>query len=144
MTRKAFLTLHAFIALAIGLFVVSAPRILLINVKAALPSETAEVMARTAGVLIVAFGLLNLLVRGHADSPTLRTVLFVNLVLQLMILPIDPIAYASGVYATLGSFIPNTILHLLFAFGFLYYLLRMPAAIPTRPAPARTALPNQG
>jgi hypothetical protein len=79
-------------------------------------------MARTVGVLLLAIGLLNFLVRRHGDSPTMRAILTVNLALQLGIMPIDPLAFLSGTYATLGSFVPNTILHVVLATGFAWQL----------------------
>ena len=48
-----------------------------------------------------------------------------NLILQLGILPLDPLAYAMGVFTTLGSFVPNTVLHVMLASGFAYYLAKM-------------------
>jgi len=82
-------------------------------------------MARTVGILLITVGVLDFLVRDHEDSPTLRSVLIANLVLQVGIAPIDPSAYVSGVYGTLGSFVPNTILHVCLAGGFIYFLAKM-------------------
>ena len=125
MKRKTFLTITSVIVLVIGIFALTSPNVLITNVKYAAPSETANVMARTVGILLVSIGVLNFLVRSHQDSPTLRSVLIANLVLQLGIMPIDPSAYASGVYKTVGSFAPNTVLHILLAAGFIFYLAKM-------------------
>lgn len=122
MTRKLLLTATGMTALAVGALALLAPAILVEEIKAATPSASANVMARTSGVLLIAVGLLDLLVRRHADSRTMRAILIVNLVLQLAILPIDPLAFAAGTFTTLGSFVPNTILHLLLAAGFAYRL----------------------
>ena len=62
--------------------------------------------------------------RRHDDSPTMRAVLIVNLVLQLAILPIDPLAFAAGTFTTLGAFLPNTILHVVLAVAFARELRR--------------------
>src|SRR5687767_9830687 len=122
MSRKTFLTIASLISLVVGVFAVAAPSVFLGSVKMASTSAAAEVMMRTTGVLILSVGLLAFLVRSHPDSATMRAFLFVNLFLQLAILPIDPMAYAMGVFRTLGSFVPNTILHVLLASGFAYYL----------------------
>ena len=122
MTRKTLLTITAITAIAVGALALLSPGVLIENIKVADPSATANVMARTAGVLLLAIGLLNFLVRGHGDSPTMRAILIANLVLQLGILPIDPLAFASGTFTTLGSFVPNTILHVLLAAGFTRHL----------------------
>ena len=128
MKRKTFLTLTSVITLSIGCFALASPGTLIASVKHAAPSQTADVMARTVGVLLIAIGVLNFLIKDHADSKTLRAVLIANLALQIGILPIDPLAYASGVFRTLGSFAPNTALHVLLAFGFGYYLVQMTRA----------------
>ncbi|MEM6995314.1 MAG: hypothetical protein AAF721_32695 [Myxococcota bacterium] len=128
------MTVVAIVATAIGLLALAAPQTLLVEVKHAAPNPAALVMARTAGVGFVAVGVLNFSVRGHADSPTLRAVLLANLVLQLAILPIDPIAYQQGTFRTLGSFVPNTVLHLLLAAGFAVFWLRSREAGRPRPA----------
>jgi len=125
MTRKLFFTVVACIAFSIGAFDLVLPGILIEHVKYALPSETANVMARTGGILLVAFGILNFLVRNDEDSPTLRSVFIANIFLQICIVPIDPIAYLNGTYKTLGSFIPNTIIHVLLVCGFAFYLSKM-------------------
>jgi hypothetical protein len=125
MKRKTFLTVTAVIVLLIGGFALISPAVLITQVKDAAPSETANVMARTVGVLLIFVGVLNFLVKDHEDSATMRAILIANLLLQIGILPIDPSAYASGVYRTLGSFAPNTVIHILLACGFSYYLARM-------------------
>lgn len=134
MTRKTFLTFTAVVAVGIGLFVLMAPSVLITAVKVAPPSDTANVMARTVGILLIAMGTLDFLVRGHDDSPTMKAVLVANAVLQIGILPIDPLAYATGVFTTLGSFVPNTILHVVLAGGFVYYAAKVKA--PLHPSSA--------
>lgn len=125
MSRKVFLTITSIIVLVIGIFALAAPSVLITTVKLAAPSETANVMARTVGILLITVGVLDFMVRDHEDSPTLRSILVANLVLQIGIMPIDPSAYATGVYKTVGSFAPNTVLHILEASGFIYYLVKM-------------------
>ncbi len=125
MKRSTFLTISAIVPLLVGLMCLCAPSVLIESVKLAPPSATANVYARTAGVLLCAVGLLNFLVRKHASSPTLRAVLVANMVLQLGILPVDPHAYLSGVFHTVGSFAPNTVLHVCLALGCAYYLRQM-------------------
>jgi hypothetical protein len=127
MPRKTFLFVVACAAAVIGLFALLAPGVLIGSVKHADVTPTALVMTRTVGVLLLTMGLLNFLVRRAPDSPTLRAVLWANLFLQVAILPIDPLAYVLGIYRTLDSFLPNTVLHILLITGFAYYL-RQPKA----------------
>lgn len=126
-----FLTLVSTVAISIGSLALFAPLTLLVEVKHAVPNDAAVVMARTVGVLLISVGLLNFSLRTHVDSPTMRVVLKANAALQLLILPIDPMAYANGTYATLGSFVPNTILHLILAAGFVYFASRPTGLTPS-------------
>ncbi len=129
MSRKTFLSIVAVTATLIGLVATLLPETLLVVMKAADPNPAALTMARTAGVLLIAVGMLNFLVRSHKSSPTLHAVLIANLVLQLLLLPIDPAAYVMGVYGNTGSFVPNTILHLVLVVGFVYFIRRMSAEL---------------
>lgn len=129
MKRKRFLTIAALIACTIGAIAAFFPIVLLVDMKAAVPSATGIVMARTAGVFLLSFGILNFMVRGDATSPTMVSLLLANAILQLMILPIDPMAYANGAYGSVMSFIPNTILHLALLFGFLHFWRAARAAL---------------
>lgn len=123
MNRKIFLTFAAIVAFSIGSIALISPTTLLVVMKAAVPNATALVMAQTVGVLLIVFGVLNFLVRSHETSPSLKSVLLANAFLQLLILPIDPMAYFSGTYASIGSFVPNTILHIVLLIGFCWYYL---------------------
>lgn len=121
MSRKQFLTIAASVASVIGMIALFFPAFLLVGMKAAVPSETGIVMARTAGAFLLSIGILNFLVRADRPSKTLASVLFANAVLQLLILPVDPIAYFAGTYGSVMSFVPNTILHLGLLAGFFYF-----------------------
>jgi hypothetical protein len=124
MQRRTFLTITAFVPMAVGALALLAPGFLLGELKGAETNGAAEVMARTVGVLLVSWGVLTFLVRGAPGSSTLRAVLAGNLFLQLAMLPVDPLAYMSGVFVGLGSFVPNTILHVVLAAAFVHFLRR--------------------
>lgn len=130
MTRKSFLTFASLVALSIGAIAMFLPSTLIIDMKDAAPSGTTIVMARTVGVLLISFGVLNFLVRSEPSSPTLKHILLANALLQLLILPIDPLAYAYGVYGSLMSFVPNTILHIALFCGFVFFWLRIEKSRP--------------
>ncbi|MEP1768552.1 MAG: hypothetical protein ABJJ53_18190 [Sulfitobacter sp.] len=124
MTRSTFLTVAAFVACTIGSIALFAPTVLLVDMKHATPSDEGIVMARTAGAFLLSFGVLNFLVRQDAPSPTLMHILMANAALQVLILPVDPLAYFSGVYGSVMSFLPNTVLHIALLIGFISYWLQ--------------------
>lgn len=129
MTRKTFLTLAAIVALTIGAIALISPLTLIVDMKAATPNDVSLVMARTVGVLLIVFGILNFMVRSHEASATLKSILLANALLQLLILPIDPTAYFSGTYTSIGSFVPNTILHVALFAGFCWFYLATTRAL---------------
>lgn len=133
--RKTLFTAAALVPLAVGALATLAPALLLEEVKGAESSPSAEVMARTAGALLVAVGLLNLSVRNHPPSQTLRAVLAFDLLIQILLLPIDPAAFLSGTFTTVGSFAPNTAIHIVLGCLFSAWLvadLRSSSPIPAR------------
>lgn len=124
MSRERFLRGTGLVALGVGGLALVAPEVLLAEVKHASYTDAGVVMARTVGVLLGSVGVLNLLVCEHEDSATMRSVLWANLVLQVSIAPIDVVAFAQGTFRTWGSFLPNTILHVVLAAGFVWHLRR--------------------
>lgn len=136
MRRTLILALSGTVAGLVGSLALFAPAVLLELVKGVEATGPARVMASTVGVLLLVVALLNLLVCTHRDSPTLRMVLVTNLVLQLALLPVDPLAYATGVFDTLGSWVPNTVLHVVLAGLFAMELVLHPTG-RTPAAPVR-------
>ncbi len=125
MTRQTFLGIASFIALAVGTFALIFPEILLES-KGVAPNAAVNVWVREVGILLISVGVTAFLYRTHEDSPTLQAVFIGNIILQLGLLAIEPIAYANGVITQLSGIVPNTILHVLLASGFIYYLVKMP------------------
>lgn len=124
MKRKTFLTLVSLIELAIGAAALLSPETAL-EIKGVAASDAANVWVREVGVLLVAMGAITFLVRGHEASPTLKAFFVGNIIVQLGLFPIEPVAYAHGTITRLSGIVPNTILHLLLAGGFAFYLAKM-------------------
>jgi len=119
-----FLTIVAGVAVCIGGFAAALPRLLL-DSKGVAPNAATNVWVREVGVLLVALGVTAFLVRGQADSATLRAFLIGNVIVQLGLLPIEVLAYARGVITKLSGIVPNTVLHVVLAAGFAFYALAM-------------------
>jgi hypothetical protein len=124
MTRELFLTIVSSIASGIGVFAVVLPGRLAAG-KGVGPSAAVNVWVREVGVLLVAVGVTAFLVRSQPDSPTLRAFLIGNVVIQVGLCPIELIAYARGVLTKMYGVVPNTVLHIVLAVGFIYYALAM-------------------
>lgn len=127
MKPRTFFLLSAVVASSIGCLALFAPDLLLEGVKGVSADGPSRVMARTTGALLCCIGAMDFLVRDHEDSPTLRAVLLANAFVHLGLMPIDPLAWATGTFQTLGSFLPNTVLHMGFA-SMALWLWRRPSA----------------
>jgi hypothetical protein len=122
--RASFLSFASFVALGIGLFALAAPEALLAGKGVAPPRDAATVWVRELGVTILALGLTLFLLRKEPLSPSLRAVLLGNAVVHLGLFPIELGAHHQGVITRLSGVVPNSILHLVFAGGFLWFATR--------------------
>jgi hypothetical protein len=120
MDRKIFLTIASLIALAVGLFALCAPGLLLQSKGVDVNAGT-TIWVREVGVMLIAVGITVFMVRNHVDSPTLKAVLMGNVIVQLGLLVIEPLAYSAGIITKLAGIAPNTMIHVLLASGFGYF-----------------------
>ena len=124
MSRKTFLTISGVIACLVGVMALGLPAQLL-DGKGVAPGLAVMVWVREVGVLLVALGVTTLLVRKDPDSPTMRAFLAGNALLQMCIFPIEIAAYLEGTITKLGGIVPNSILHVVLACGFVYFARRV-------------------
>ncbi|MES2934402.1 MAG: hypothetical protein V4805_13045 [Pseudomonadota bacterium] len=127
MNRSLFLSLAATVAVAVGLFALLFPAVLLAS-KGTAPSLVANVWVREVGAILLMIGISAAAMRRHPDSPTLRVFFFSNAMIQLALLLIEVIAYQQGTITLLSGILPNSIIHILLGSGFIYYWRRMPSA----------------
>lgn len=124
MSRHQFLVLAAAIGMAVGAFAATAPRILLES-KGVIITPATMIWVREVGVIIFSLGIVAWMIRREPDSRTLRGVLVGNAVAQLGLLPIEIAAYAGGDITKVGGIIPNSVVHVVLAVGFMYFAWRM-------------------
>lgn len=118
MSRSLFLTIAALIAIGVGGMALLGPEVMLSS-KGIVGNAAARVWMREVGAVLLAVGVTAWLVRNHEDSPTLQALLWGNAVLQLGLLPIELIARAQDVIPNTGGIVPNTVLHVVLAAGFI-------------------------
>jgi hypothetical protein len=97
-----------------------------------LPNAAAVLWLREVGVLIFGLGVTLFLLRKHADSATLRAVLFGNAVVHLGLLPLELGAYDANVITQLSGVVPNSALHIVLAGGFVLFGARIRPSVPGR------------
>ena len=122
--REWFLTAAASVACLVGAVALLMPQLLLES-KGIAANPAANIWMREVGALLTAAGVVAFLVRHADNSPPLQAVFAGNIVLQLGLLPIEPLVYANGIITRLSGIIPNTMLHVVLAAGFAFYLVRM-------------------
>ena len=119
-SRSLFLTFAALIAVGVGGAALLAPEVMLAS-KGIAGNAAARVWMQEVGAVLIAVGVTAWLVRTHEDSPTLRALLWGNALLQVALLPIELVAHAQGVIPDASGIVPNTMLHLVLALGFVTY-----------------------
>ena len=119
-SRYWFLTLASLVAVGVGGAALVAADAML-AAKGIADNAAAQVWVREVGALLLAVGFIVWRVRSHGDSATLRVLLFGNALLQLALLPIEVVAYAQGVIPALMGIVPNTVLHVVLAAGFVVH-----------------------
>lgn len=124
MSRRTFLTIVATLGLVIGLVALCFPAVLLAS-KGVLPELAPSVWVREVGVLILALSTMLLLVRGQPDTPAMRAVLWGNAIVHGGLLPIEILAWHGGVITRLDGIVPNSVLHVLVAIGFVFFARRV-------------------
>jgi hypothetical protein len=140
---RVLLLLAALVPACVGAFAGLAPASLL-AAKGVLAVEPAALaMTRTVGVALSGVAGLNFACRDLGPSVTRRRLLAANALLQLLLLPLDPYACAVGAFSGVGSYLPNTLLHvgLALAFGLAWTRER---AVPCLTAPGRETAAAKG
>ncbi len=112
---RVLLLVASFVPACVGLLALFASTTLL-TAKGVTTTEPAAIaMTRTVGVALLGVGGLNFACRDLAPSVSRRRLLAANALLQLMLLPLDPYACAVGAFVGMGSYLPNTVLHVVLA-----------------------------
>lgn len=119
-SRSLFLTFAALIAVGVGGTALLAPEVMLAS-KGIAGNAAARVWMQEVGAVLIAVGVTAWLVRTHEDSPTLRALLWGNALLQVALLPIELVAHVQGVIPVAAGIVPNTVLHIVLALGFVTY-----------------------
>jgi hypothetical protein len=140
MNRSSFLTLSSAIAFAVAGLAFAFPHALLSG-KGVTPDPAPVVWVREVGALIFAAGVTTYLCRKAPDSLALRAVLTGNAVLHLTLFPIELIAFTHGVITKLEGVLPNSLLHIALATGFIVTASRVrdaPRELTSAPTPDRS------
>lgn len=123
MKKSTFLTIAAVISAIFAVYMLLAPDKMMEGLGA-LPNDSANVVLQATSVMLLSIGVMTFLSRNDEGSPALRGVLIGNIVMHIVALPIDWIAYQKGTFTQISGIIPGTVTHLIFAIGFVYFLAK--------------------
>jgi hypothetical protein len=123
MTRSIFFLIVAIVSVFTGSVLLFKPNFIVEN-NHWVSSPQTEFFIRLLGSPAVAIGVLNFLVRNHAESATLKAVLVLNIIKHSIDLVLDFTDFDLR-NANIQSILPFVIGHLFIGLGSLYYLLKM-------------------
>jgi hypothetical protein len=133
MSRKTFMTLASIVAMAVGALAVLSPAALLES-KGVVANPAANVWVREVGVALLAIAFMAFRLRTAPDSPALQAFLFGNAALQIGLLPIEIAAWVGGTLTKGSGVVPNSLLHAVLAFAFVYFAVRVKPVRESGPA----------
>lgn len=129
MPPSLFVTAASLIALAVGVVSALFPSVILSS-KGVDPSLAAECWVRQGGVALIGIGVTAWRLRAFATHAVARAFFIGNAVHQVLLAPIEVVAWLEGTITKVSGIVPNTLLHVVLAAGFswLAWRLRAPAA----------------
>jgi hypothetical protein len=89
-----------------------------------MPLPSIFLMFRSLGALVIGAGSLNLLVRDHKDSPTLKSVLAFNMITHALGMAMDLWAVSDHVVG-FDKLVPAQVVHLIVGLGAFIYWKKM-------------------
>lgn len=123
MSRNLFFIIASVISFAFGATMFVSPG-LLASAFTLIQSDATDVLFRALSAAILALGVLNFLVRNHADSETLKAVLWANITVHGISLVAEVISVSGG-YQLFSGVAAGVVLHLFIGVGSYIYLRRM-------------------
>jgi hypothetical protein len=123
MKRSIFFLIVAIVSVFTGCVLLFKPSIIVEN-NHWNSSPQIEFFIRLLGSPAIAIGVLNFIVRNHAESTTLKAVLFLNIIKHTIDLILDFTDFNLR-NASIQSVMPFVIGHLFIGLGSLYYLTKI-------------------
>jgi hypothetical protein len=121
MKRRTFLTIAAAVGALFAVYMIASPAKMMEGMGCQ-PSETTNVVLQVMSVMLFSIAVMTFLARKDEGSIALRAILIGSIVMHIASLPIDWIAYQRGIFTNISGLIPGTIIHIVFAIGFILTL----------------------
>ena len=125
MKRQTFFIIAAIVGVLFGLVMIASPDKMMDGMGSQ-PNASTNVLLQVVSILLISIGLITFLARKDEGSVSLRAIIIGSILMHIALIPIDWIAYLQGTFTKMSGFLPGTIIHILFAIGFIYYLIKLP------------------
>jgi hypothetical protein len=121
MKRQTFLTIAAAVSVLFAAFMIASPAKMMEGMGSQ-PNATTNVVLQAMSIILLSIGIITFLARKDAGSIALQAIIIGSIVMHIVLLPIDWVAYQQGTFTQASGIIPGTVIHIIFAIGFIYYL----------------------
>ena len=124
MKRQTFLTIAAAVGALFSIVMIASPDKMMEGMGTT-TSPVTTVVLQVVSVMLFSLSIITFLARKDEGSVALRAIIIGSIVMHLVLLPIDWIAYQKGIFTQISGIIPGTIVHFVLTAGFIYTLNNM-------------------
>ena len=121
MKRQIFLTIAATVGALFAVYMIAAPTKMMEGMGSQ-ASDTTNVVLQVMSVMLFSIAVITFMARKDEGSIALRAIIIGSIVMHIASIPIDWIAYQKGIFTQISGLIPGTIIHIVFAIGFILSL----------------------
>ena len=125
MKRKTFFLIAAIIGVLFSVVILSGPAKMIGNMGGQ-PCDTTNVVLQVVSVMLFSMAVITFLARNDPGSIALRAIIIGSIVLHIVSIPVDLIAYQKGIFTQLSGIIPGQVIHVILAIGFILCLKNLP------------------
>ncbi len=125
MKRQTFLTIAAAVGALFAVYMIAAAGKMMEGMGVQL-NDTTNIVLQAVCVMLFSIAVITFLARKDEGSIALRAIFIGSILMHIISIPIDWVAYQKGIFTKVSGLIPGTVIHIIFAIGFIYYFMKLP------------------
>ena len=126
MKRQTFLTIAAALGTLFSLYMFLAPAKMMEGMGVQ-SNDTINVILQVMCVMLFTIAFITFLARRDEGSIALRAIIIGSIMMHIISIPIDWVAYQRGIFTQISGLIPGTIIHIILCVGFILCLKNLKA-----------------
>ena len=126
MKRQTFLTIAAALGTLFSLYMFFAPAKMMEGMGVQ-SNDTINVILQVMCVMLFTIAVITFLARRDEGSIALRAIIIGSIMMHIISIPIDWVAYQRGIFTQISGLIPGTIIHIILGVGFILCLKNLKA-----------------